>query len=48
LMKVGGESCLFLVGRGLFCCSVSDEEGLDVFVSFREDAGGLPILRDGL
>ena len=44
----GGDSCLFLAGRGLLCCSVSDAEELDVFESFREDAGGLPILRDGL
>ena len=52
-MNEGGDSCLFLAGRGLLC-SDSDEEGfdaLDVFevvVSFRADAGGFPISREGL
>ena len=47
----GGESCLFLFG---FPRSESDDELFDavevlgVDVSFREDAAGFPILRDGL
>jgi hypothetical protein len=53
-MYDGGDSCLFLAG---FVCSVSDDDGFevfdeavdcDVFVSFRDDAGGFPILLDGL
>lgn len=53
-MYEGGDSCLFLAG---FDCSVSDDDGLDnveefddfdVFVSFRDEAGGFPILLEGL
>lgn len=47
----GGDSCLFLAG---FVCSESDDEGfevlddVDVCVSFRDEAGGFPILLDSL
>lgn len=53
-MYEGGDSCLFLAG---FDCSVSDDDGFDIFeevddcdvlVSFRDDAGGFPILLEGL
>jgi len=53
-MYEGGDSCLFLAG---FDCSVSEEDvfeafdevdNCDAFVSFRDEAGGFPILLDGL
>ena len=48
LISDGGESCLFLAGFGVFWISESDDETLDDFEILRADAGGLPILRDGL
>ncbi len=51
-MKDGGESCLFFAGCDCISDSdedaVADEEAVDVLMSFRDDAGGLPILREGL
>lgn len=46
-MNDGGESCLFFVGWVSICCSAS-EEALAEGLSFRADAGGFPILLEGL